>query len=183
MFPAVWIAYLGYWYAMSSRVKAVERQETAGPRLMRLGLMLSAMALLILPKIPLAVLAGRFLPDRIWCFWVGLVITSAGLLFSVQARRHLGENWSQSVTLKEDHELITSGPYALVRHPIYTGLLAGFLGSAIARGEWRGLIACGLVFLALWRKLRLEEKWLREQFGKPYEAYCQRVAALVPHIL
>jgi protein-S-isoprenylcysteine O-methyltransferase Ste14 len=96
---------------------------------------------------------------------------------------HLGKNWSQAVTLKEDHELITTGPYALVRHPIYTGLLLGFIGCAVARGEWRGLLAVALVFVALWRKLRLEEKWMRAQFGASYETYSRHVAALVPYIV
>jgi len=85
--------------------------------------------------------------------------------------------------VKEGHELIRSGPYALVRHPIYAGLLMAFVGTALARGEWRGLIAVALVFVTLWRKLRLEEKWMRAQFGDSYEAYSRQVAALVPHII
>jgi protein-S-isoprenylcysteine O-methyltransferase Ste14 len=85
--------------------------------------------------------------------------------------------------VKEGHELITSGPYALVRHPIYTGLLLAFVGCAMARGEWRGLLAVVLVFVALWRKLRLEEKWMRAHFGAPYETYSRRVAALVPYFI
>ena len=93
------------------------------------------------------------------------------------------KNWSQAVTVKEGHELITSGPYALVRHPIYTGLLLAFVGCAVARDEWRGLLAVALVFVALWRKLRLDEQWMRAQFGESYEAYSRRVAALVPHVI
>jgi len=95
----------------------------------------------------------------------GFVLAAAGLLFSVWARLHLGSNWSRAVTIKQDHELITSWPYAFVRHPIYTGLLLMFLGSALAEGEWRGLVALALVFAALWRKLKLEERWLGEHFG------------------
>jgi len=81
------------------------------------------------------------------------------------------------------HELITSGPYAIVRHPIYTGLLFAFAGSAIARAERRGVLALVIVFLALWRKLRFEEHWMREQFGQRYETYSRRVAALIPYLL
>ena len=130
-----------------------------------------------------ALLDERFLPLGVWCFWSGAAITAGGMLFSVWARRYLGKNWSQAVTLKEGHELITSGPYALVRHPIYTGLLLAFVGCAVARGEWRGLLAVALVFGALWRKLRLEETWMRVQFGESYEAYSRQVAALVPYII
>ena len=79
--------------------------------------------------------------------------------------------------------MIVTGPYSLVRHPIYTGLLAGFLGTAIAIAQIRGVLALGLIFISLWAKLRLEERWMRGQFGVSYEAYSRRVAALVPFIL
>lgn len=183
LFPAMWLGYLVYWWAMSANVKATVRREALPPRIVRRVLMLSAVALLMLPRVPLPLLEQRFLPLRIWSFWTGAAITAGGLLFGMWARRHLGRNWSRSVTLKEGHELITSGPYALVRHPIYTGLLLAFLGTAVALGEWRGLLAVALVFGALWSKLRLEEKWMRAQFGESYESYSRRVAALVPYII
>ena len=84
------------------------------------------------------------------------------------------------MTIKEGHELIMTGPYALVRHPIYTGLSLGFIGSAIARGEWRGVLAVVIVVISFWVKLRLEERWMRQQFGKAYDIYSQRVSALIP---
>ena len=183
LFPAMWLGFLAYWWAISRSVKETERRESAPSRLARLFLIVGAAALLCLPSVPLPWLNQRFLPRGAWCFWTGATVTAFGLLFAVWARRQLGKNWSQAVTLKEGHELITSGPYALVRHPIYTGLLLGFLGSAVARGEWRGLLAVALVFAVLWHKLRLEEKWMRAQFGEPYEAYSRHVAALVPYII
>ena len=183
LFPAMWLAYFAYWGAMARNSKVPERRESWPPRLVRLVSISCALALLWLPRVPLAWLDERFLPLGAWCFWTGAAITAGGLFFSVWARRHLGSNWSQSVTVKEGHELITSGPYALVRHPIYTGLLLGFLGCAVALGEWRGLLAVALVFAVLWRKLRLEERWMRAHFGEPYEAYSRRVAALVPHVI
>ncbi|MGB8213444.1 MAG: isoprenylcysteine carboxylmethyltransferase family protein [Anaerolineales bacterium] len=183
LFPAMWLVYLAYWWAMAINVKDTERGESALSRLVRLVAMVCAVALLWLPAIPLPLLDSRFLPAGILCFWTGSAVTAAGLLFSAWARRHLGRNWSQAVTIKESHELITSGPYALVRHPIYTGLLLGFVGTAVALGQWRGLLAVALVFVVLWRKLRLEEKCMLAQFGEPYEAYSRRVAALVPYIL
>ena len=110
-------------------------------------------------------------------------LSAAGLLFSVWTRLHLGNNWSQTVTIKEDHELITSGPYSLVRHPIYSGLLTGFIGSAIALDKWRGIVAVLLVFIVLWHKLRLEEKWMHSQFGEAYESHSIKVAILIPYLL
>lgn len=183
LFPAMWLGYTAYWWAMSKDVKETTRREPGTSRFVRMVLLLGALALLWLPHVPVAVLNNRFLPSGAGWFWCGAAVTAGGMLFSVWARRHLGKNWSQAVTLKEDHELITSGPYALVRHPIYTGLLLAIVGCALARGEWRGLLAVALAFVALWQKLKLEEKWMRVQFGASYEAYSRRVAALVPHIL
>jgi len=183
LFLAMWLGYAAYWSTMSARVRATERLEPASSRLARLVLMVCAIALLCLPRLPLPLLNERFLPRGTRTFWSGAAMTACGLLFSVWARRRLGSNWSQAVALKEGHELITSGPYALVRHPIYAGLALGILGSAVARGEWRGLVAAALVFAALWSKLRLEEKWMRERFGASYEAYSRKVAALVPYII
>ncbi|MGB2632335.1 MAG: isoprenylcysteine carboxylmethyltransferase family protein [Candidatus Acidiferrum sp.] len=183
LFPAMWFVYTAYWWAMSKDVKESKRHEPGASRFARMVLILGALALLWLPRVPVAVLNNRFLPPGTWSFWAGAAVTAGGMLFSVWARRHLGKNWSQAVTLKEDHELITSGPYALVRHPIYTGLLFAIVGCALGRGEWRGVLAVALVFGALWQKLKLEEKWMRAQFGESYEAYSRRVAALVPHIL
>jgi len=101
----------------------------------------------------------------------------------VWARVHLGGNWSGIVTLKEDHELVRRGPYRWVRHPIYSGLLLAIAGSAVVRGEWRGFLALAIAFAALWRKLKLEERWLGETFGEQYAAYRRRVSALIPFVL
>jgi protein-S-isoprenylcysteine O-methyltransferase Ste14 len=183
LFPAMWAGYLAYWQLMSKDVKATERAEPGLERLVRLVALLCAVVLLAYPRITLPLLGWRFLPVGDFWFWVGAAVTAAGLLFSVWARGHLGKNWSQAVTVKEDHELITSGPYAMVRHPIYTGLLTAFAGSAIARGEWRGFLAVVLVLIVLWRKLRLEEEWMRSCFGDAYERYAHRVRRLVPYII
>ncbi|MGA7553683.1 MAG: methyltransferase, partial [Candidatus Acidiferrales bacterium] len=78
---------------------------------------------------------------------------------------------------------ITTGPYAVARHPIYTGILTGFLGMAIAISQVRGFIAFVLVFVALWLKLRMEEQWMRSQFGEAYATYARKTAALVPYLL
>ncbi len=178
----MWAAYLVYWWANSTTVKETERKESMPSRLIRFVTILTAVVLLGSRSIPLGILDERFLPTGATRFWIGCGLTLAGLLFSVWARIHLGSNWSQVVAIKEGHQLITSGPYAFVRHPIYTGLLLAFIGSAVALGQWRGLLAVVLVFGVLWYKLRLEETWLRLQFGDSYDSYCRRVRALVPYI-
>jgi len=179
----MWLSWAGYWWAASRNVKTTSRREPLQSRLSYIVPLMLAMGLLWLPKIPIQALGERFLPIGIWPFWIGAVLTLAGLLVTVWARVHLGRNWSGTITVKHDHELITSGPYRFVRHPIYSGLLLAFIGSALARAEWRGVLAVVLAFWALWRKLRIEEQWMREQFGLAYEAYARRVAALVPFVL
>lgn len=82
--------------------------------------------------------------------------------------------------LLENHELMTGGPYAVVRHPIYTGLLAAICGSALAVGEWHALAALAPAVFAFWRKLTIEERWMLREFGALYEAYRQHVPALIP---
>lgn len=183
LFPLMWLAWAAYWWAMSRDVKATARHESLRSRLLHMIPLALAFALLWLPKLPIAVLGDRIFPPAEWAFWTGAALTLIGLLFSVAARVHLGRNWSGIVTLKQGHELITSGPYGIVRHPIYTGLLLAFVGSGVARGEWRGVVAVALVLWAFWRKLRMEERWMREQFGDRYQAYSQRVAALIPFVL
>jgi protein-S-isoprenylcysteine O-methyltransferase Ste14 len=182
-FPVVWIVFVLYWQIKAADTKATQRLEPAASRIFRALTLLIAIVLLSIPRIPLPWLYLQLWPSGYWPFWLGAAITVAGLLFAVWARDHLGRNWSHSVTIKQGHELITSGPYALVRHPIYTGILIGFFGMAIAISQVRGFIALVLVFLGFWLKLRIEEKWMRSQFGETYATYARQTAALVPYVL
>jgi protein-S-isoprenylcysteine O-methyltransferase Ste14 len=125
----------------------------------------------------------RVIPHVEALAWSGVVLCIAGLAFCIWARFTLGRNWSGVVTLKGGHELITSGPYALVRHPIYTGLLTMFVGTVIVLGHVAGIIAMPFVFGSLWIKLRYEEKLMLKQFPSEYATYQQRVKRLIPFIL
>jgi protein-S-isoprenylcysteine O-methyltransferase Ste14 len=180
---AIWIAWMIYWIVAARGAKTDRRQESAASRAGHIIPLIVAAALLWLPTLPGGFLCGRFLPSGAATYFSGVAVLVAGLGFSIWARRVLGRNWSGIVTVKQDHELVRSGPYRWVRHPIYTGLLIGFAGSAIARGEWRGILAVLIVFAALWRKLRLEEKWMQETFGDAYERYRREVRALIPFVL
>ena len=119
----------------------------------------------MLRRLSLPMLGARVLPGSPWVYWLGAVLTAAGLLLTVWARVHIGRNWSGIVTIKEGHDLITSGPYALVRHPIYTGLSLAFFGSAMACGEWRGVLAVVIVAWSFRVKLKFEERSMRQQFS------------------
>jgi protein-S-isoprenylcysteine O-methyltransferase Ste14 len=184
VFAAMWLAWLACWGLFSLRVKATARRESVASRLSYIVPIAIAAVLVGVPSLDIPLLGERFLPSGSWRTWslVGVAVTLCGLLFTVWARVHLGRNWSGTVTIKEDHELITSGPYRVVRHPIYTGLLLAFIGQAIAGGQWRGAIAVALAAGAFWKKLRIEEHWMREHFGNAYQAYSERVAALIPFV-
>jgi protein-S-isoprenylcysteine O-methyltransferase Ste14 len=183
MFTALWLTWALYWGIQSRGAKANLWAESLPSRLMHVVPMMVAALLLTLPRVPLLGLDQRFLPRSVAILGLGWLMAAAGLSFTVWARRHLAANWSGEVTLKAGHELITSGPYALVRHPIYTGLWVGVVGSALALGEWRGLVAVAVLGLSQWRKLKIEERAMRRQFGERYLAYEQRVAAFIPFVL
>lgn len=182
-FPVVWIVFYVYWRIRAFNTKTTQRIEPIASRVLRILIFAIAIALLSFSRIPLSWLYLKLWQTGFWLFWLGAGVTVAGLLFAVWARQYIGRNWSASVTIKQDHELITGGPYAVVRHPIYTGILTGFLGMAIAIGEVRGLIVCALILLAFWFKLRMEEQWMRAQFGEVYVDYARETAALVPYLL
>ena len=182
-FPVLWAAFLIYWQVKAVDTKTTQSIEPAASRIVRALTFVIAVVLLSTKRIPLSWLYGQLWPQGLWPFWVGAAVFVGGLLFAVWARVHLGRNWSRSVTIKQGHELIKSGPYAVVRHPIYTGILTGFLGTAIALSEVRGFLVFALIFYILWRKLSMEEQWMRAQFGETYTEYAKQTAALVPYVL
>ena len=107
----------------------------------------------------------------------------AGLALTWWARIHLGRLWSSVITRKENHRIVDSGPYALVRHPIYTGLIAAILASAVAEATATALIGAALIVFGLWVKARAEERFLTGELGADsYEPYRRRVPMLVPRL-
>ena len=180
---AMWLIWAVYWFVAARSAKQDRRQESALSRAAHIVPLAIAGYLLGARMLPGGFLGGRFLPDTPATFYIGAAVTAFGLGFAISARRVLGRNWSGIVTVKQDHELVQEGPYRWVRHPIYTGLLIAFAGGAIARGEWRGVLALAIVFVALWRKLRHEERWMIETFGDAYLRYREKVRALIPFVL
>jgi protein-S-isoprenylcysteine O-methyltransferase Ste14 len=111
------------------------------------------------------------------------VLVAIGLVFALWARAELGRNWSASVVLKQGQRLVCSGPYAIVRHPIYTGLIAMALGTACDGGTAAGIgLVCALC-VALWAKSRREERLMAATFPVEYPAYRRSVRAFVPYVL
>jgi len=137
---------------------------------------------LLLLFIPVPGLRLRVLPKAPWQIVAGLAVEVLGALVAVWARRHLGRNWSGRVSIKVDHELIRSGPYRLLRHPIYTGFLLMFVGPALITSELHGVVAVLLAVYAYWRKIGIEETALQEAFGEQFAVYRRKTWALLPGI-
>ena len=178
----MWTSWALYWWIASRSAKRTARKESLSSRLSYIAPLLVSIYLLAARDVAIPVLRERFVPALPSTFAIAALLTAAGLLFAAWARRHIAGNWSASVTVKEGHELVTTGPYSIVRHPIYTGLLLALVGSAIAVGEWRAVVALALAMFYFVPKLRLEERWMREQFGEAYRDYCERTRALVPFV-
>jgi len=126
--------------------------------------------------------------ERIWHVGYGgghalAALALAGILFTWWARIWLGRLWSSEITRKQGHRIIDTGPYALVRHPIYTGLIAALLATAIAQATPAALFGAALIACGLWFKARTEERFLKAELGsEAYESYRRRVPMLIPFL-
>ncbi len=175
----IWCAWALFWLISAFGTKRTARREPLGPRLLYI----------LIGVIGGVLIASRPWPPpmnlRLWprsalSYSIGLAVLLAGVAFAVWARVHLGRNWSGMVTVKEDHELIRTGPYAWVRHPIYTGLISGLIGTAVCSGTLRAALGAGIITAALFLKSRTEERFMRETFPAQYQKYCEEVPALIP---
>jgi protein-S-isoprenylcysteine O-methyltransferase Ste14 len=179
---ALWLAWIAYWLIAARSVKAVRRHESIGSRAASVIPMLLAAVLLFGRRWP-GWLGERLLGGGWTRYEVAVALVAAGLAFSVWARKVLAGNWSGTVTVKVDHELIRTGPYRLIRHPIYTGLLIALFGTALASAQVHGFIGFLIALAGLWRKLRVEERWMSEEFGARYQEYRRTSWALIPFVL
>jgi protein-S-isoprenylcysteine O-methyltransferase Ste14 len=179
---ACWVVFLLYWFISARKVKAIaEKQSLAAALCHRLPVGFGWW-LLIFRGLP-APLNSQFTPRTDLTQLIGVALCLAGLLVTLWARRTLAGNWSSDVTFKQGHELTKTGPYRYVRHPIYTGLLIMFLGTALDAGYVRCWLGLALVFIGFWIKLTQEETLLLRHFPETYPAYRKAVKALIPFIL
>jgi protein-S-isoprenylcysteine O-methyltransferase Ste14 len=171
-----WALFSCYWEAAAKKAAPAKTSESRASRGLHVFLVNVAWLLVIIPVRGL----GRYLPASAILMAAGLAVQAMGTFLAVWARLHLGRNWSGAIAIKVEHQLVRTGPYRLLRHPIYTGLLAMYLGLAMVTGEWLALIGVALAALAYWRKVRLEEATLDAAFGADYDAYRRGTWALVP---
>jgi protein-S-isoprenylcysteine O-methyltransferase Ste14 len=178
-----WLAFLAYWLISAFKLKSVKKREPTGERLMYMIPMIVAYVLLFSDWMTNTGLGRRFVKPDAELSAAGVAITGVGVALAIWARWHLGENWSAAVTVKTGHELIVSGPYRTVRHPIYTGMMTAMAGTALALGEIRGLIALVITIVVFYFKARKEESYMMNEFGETYRDYAKRTGMLVPKFL
>jgi protein-S-isoprenylcysteine O-methyltransferase Ste14 len=180
LFMAPWMLFGAWWFVRSIGTARTETRESHLSRLTHMIFLGGGTMLLVAPFAPLH--------RRLWgpsatLLWIGFGLEVAGVVFAIWAREHLGKLWSGTITLKEGHRIVQSGPYRLARHPIYTGILTGIVGVVLARGDVGGVVALVLWALGVARKIAIEEKLLSSRFGDEYAAYRAKVRAIIPFIL
>jgi protein-S-isoprenylcysteine O-methyltransferase Ste14 len=180
----LWLTFLGYWLLAAMRVK-----RSAGRTPWRRAVLRAALAIGIL------VLIRELFRLRVWhvvpldvthvnpiTASVGVAICGLGVAIAIWARAYLGRNWGMPMSLREGHELVTTGPYAFIRHPIYTGILLALVGTTLVQWYPR-VVLLPVVFAYFIYAARVEERSMREQFPDDYPAYVSRTKMLIPFLL
>lgn len=174
---AGWIAFSNYWAAAAKNAAQAKTAESAKSRRVHELILNAGLFLFFLP---IPGLRQAFLPASIAWAFLGLAVQASFVAMAIWARAYLGRNWSGRIEIKKDHELVRTGPYRLLRHPIYTAMLGMSLGTAIIDGHLHALLGLALIVIAYWRKIRMEEANLRQAFGAEYDDYSRATWRLVP---
>ena len=176
----LWILFALFWLVSALKRKKTKQRESIAHRLAYVLPIIGAFYVLYNRHIDIGWLAAYFVPGTPEVQWAGVAIMALGLAVAFWARVHLGSNWSGVVTLKEGHELIRTGPYRNIRHPIYTGILLTFLGFALVGGQVRGLIALAIIWASFFIKARHEERFLAQEFGPKFDEHTQHTGMFLP---
>jgi protein-S-isoprenylcysteine O-methyltransferase Ste14 len=176
----LWGSFFAYWWISALRNRTpLKRVPSRFGFLTTMGVPVGVLVLaasLVAPWI----FASRLIPDFLPFVISGLLLVALGIGFAIWARMRLGRNWSSLPAIHENHTITRTGPYALVRHPIYTGILTGILGTGIATGATLVFFCLLAVFVMFLIKIRREEQFLTEEFGEEYERYRHEVKAIHP---
>jgi protein-S-isoprenylcysteine O-methyltransferase Ste14 len=175
-----WILFALYWLVAAFGVKRTAKRQNPAERMLYIVFMAAGFLLLDQENPIWGPLNHRFVSDQSWLAWLGSTLCAAGVLFAIWARRTIGKDWSAEVQIKQGHQLIRSGPYARMRHPIYTGLLLATFGTALLVGEYRGLLAVLVFLVGFTRKARTEESFLAAEFGPAFEEHRRHTGFYLP---
>jgi protein-S-isoprenylcysteine O-methyltransferase Ste14 len=182
LFAIIWLAFAASWILASfwsGRTKSHVRSLSAW--VYRLPILLGA--IFLAPPIERVLGAAPLYHLSNAAIYVLALVVVLGLSFTWWARIHLGRFWSNAITHKEDHRIIDTGPYGVVRHPIYTGQIIGMIATGIAIGNWAAILGTLLIPFGEWQKARMEERFLTTELGADaYGSYCRRVPMIVPFL-
>lgn len=176
----LWVAFAVSWIAAMPWSSAVEKRVGLTRELAYRAVLLIGGVVFFIPA------HGYEGPLRLWwlpfrAVWPTVGAIALGFIFAWWARIWLGALWSGQVTKKADHRVVDTGPYRIVRHPIYTGILLAVYATAALKGTVLGIAGAAIITLGLWMKARLEEGWLRQELGADaYDSYRRRVPMLLP---
>jgi protein-S-isoprenylcysteine O-methyltransferase Ste14 len=176
VFAVGWAAFWVYWLVAAFSMKRGRRPWS---RELRIRAIIAVVVILL---IRLGAFRGHSLNTDPWRAGIGLVLFALGLGFAISARLHIGRNWGTPMTQKDEPELVTSGPYHLVRHPIYSGILTAGVGTAVAL-SWLWLTAVALAGVYFVYSAMVEERDMTDQFPDSYPVYKHSTKMLVPFIL
>lgn len=179
----IWVVFFAYWMVSAWRDRAPYKRRSSRLSILSYMAVPIAIWLIVIGQLAPWLLVARFLPDNIIAEAAGIIITAAGVGFAILARIHLGKNWSGQPSIRVDHRIIRTGPYSIVRHPIYTGLLTGIAGTAIATGSVTAACLLVIILIVFVLKIRIEERFLLEEFGEEYARYKREVKGLVPFVV
>jgi protein-S-isoprenylcysteine O-methyltransferase Ste14 len=177
----LWIAFAAVWLTWALRTKPVKSRESVASRLSHIAFTVVG-AYTMSGGIELHWLHIPIFPARSWLQFLAILITAIGIGFAIWARAYLGGNWSSSVTVKVGHQLVRTGPYRWVRHPIYSGLILGLFGTALAQRRLGGLVSVALFYIGFKIKSRIEERTMLSTFGAHYEEYSRSTGAIIPKL-
>jgi protein-S-isoprenylcysteine O-methyltransferase Ste14 len=179
----IWATWLAIWIAWAFQSKKTQQRESLGSRLAYILPAWAAGYLVFNARRMPGWWHSQIVPYRPWIGVAGVAITALGFAFTIWARAILGGNWSSSVTIKVAHELIRTGPYRWVRHPIYTGMIVATAGTVLAGDQVRGIAAVVLLWLSFTIKRLKEEQFMRQTFGPQYAEYSRTTGAIFPFLL
>jgi protein-S-isoprenylcysteine O-methyltransferase Ste14 len=178
----LWIFFGLYWLVASINVNKMRRREPWSQRIVFLLVFAASCELIMHGAARFGILNYRFVPLQPWIEWLGVALTAAGIAFAIWARNHIGKYWSASVSLREGHQLIRSGPYARIRHPIYSGILLAAVGTVLWAGKCGALLVLGVALIAVVVKARKEEALLAGEFGPAFDEHRRRTGFLLPRL-
>ena len=122
-------------------------------------------------------------PFPIWLRWIGVGLGIVSLPLLIWAQQTLGKHWSTNLQLREQHTLVTSGPYRWVRHPMYTALFTFFIASSLISANWLFILLTMVAIIGLYTRIGKEEIMMIEQFGDEYRDYMKRTGRILPRLI